>query len=260
MARQDLSKWKFPKLRHCVTAGEPLNPGIFKIWQAATGLELHEGYGQTETVVLVGNFKGQPVRPGSMGKATPGIHVAVLDADLRELPDGREGEIAVQVSPVRPPGLFREYLDCPEAMAEHFRDGWYLTGDRAVRDREGYFWFAGRKDDVIKSSGYRIGPFEVESAMMEHPAVLDVAVVGKPDEIRGQIVKAFVVLNPQFAPSDNLRRELQQHCKTTTAPFKYPREIEFMQTLPKTISDKTRRFKLREAGGKPAVWQKSEGN
>ena len=251
LARQDLSKWKFPTLRHCVTAGEPLNPGVFKIWQLATGLEFHEGYGQTETVVLVGNFKGQPVRPGSMGKATPGIQVAVLDSDLQELPAGREGEIAVRVRPVGPPGLFREYLDCPEAMASHFRGDWYLTGDRAVRDSEGYFWFVGRKDDVIKSSGYRIGPFEVERAMLEHPAVLDVAVVGKPDEIRGQIVKAFVVLNPQFAPSESLRRELQQHCKATTAPYKYPREIEFMQALPKTISDKTRRFKLREADKKP---------
>ena len=251
LARQDLSKWKFPTLRHCVTAGEPLNPGVFKIWQLATGLEFHEGYGQTETVVLVGNFKGQPVRPGSMGKATPGIQVAVLDSDLQELPAGREGEIAVRVRPVGPPGLFREYLDCPEAMASHFRGDWYLTGDRAVRDSEGYFWFVGRKDDVIKSSGYRIGPFEVERAMLEHPAVLDVAVVGKPDEIRGQIVKAFVVLNPQFEPSESLRRELQQHCKAATAPYKYPREIEFMQALPKTISDKTRRFKLREADKKP---------
>ena len=253
MARQDLRKWKFPALRHCVTAGEPLNPEIFKIWREATGLEFHEGYGQTETVVLVGNFKGQPVRPGSMGKATPGIQVAVLDADLRELPDGCEGEIAVRVKPVRPPGLFHEYLGSPEAMAEHFRGNWYLTGDRAVRDTEGYFWFIGRKDDVIKSSGYRIGLFEVECVMLEHPAVLDVAVVGKPDETRGQIVKAFVVLNPQFAPSDSLRSELQQHCKTRTAPYKYPREIDFIRALPKTISDKTRRFSLREAGAKPDI-------
>ena len=253
MVRQDLLKWKFPALRHCVTAGEPLNPEVFKIWQAATGLEFHEGYGQTETVVLVGNFKGQPVRPGSMGRATPGIPLAVLDAELRELPDGVEGEIAVRIKPVRPPGIFREYLGCLEAMAEHFRGDWYLTGDRAVRDGDGYFWFVGRKDDMIKSSGYRIGPFEVESALLEHPAVLDVAVVGKPDEIRGQIVKAFVVLNPQFAPSDQLCRELQQHCKNTTAPFKYPREIEFLSALPKTISDKTRRFMLKEAAGKPGL-------
>lgn len=250
IARQNLSKWTFPTLRHCVTAGEPLNPEVFRIWEAATGLEIHEGYGQTETVVLVGNFKGQPIFPGSMGKATPGMPVALLDNELRELPDGCEGEIALRVRPFRPPGLFREYLDCPEATADHFRGDWYLTGDRAVRDGSGYFWFVGRKDDVIKSSGYRIGPFEVESVLMEHPAVLDVAVVGKPDEIRGQIVKAFVVLNPQYEPADNLRRELQQHCKNTTAAFKYPREIEFMETLPKTISDKTRRFKLRQADGK----------
>jgi acetyl-CoA synthetase/medium-chain acyl-CoA synthetase len=250
IARQDLSRWKFPHLRHCVTAGEPLNPEVFKMWQAATGLKLHEGYGQTETVVLVGNFKGQRILPGSMGKATPGIQVAVLDQDLQEVPAGREGEIAVRVKPVRPPGLFWEYLDSPEAMTDHFRGDWYLTGDRAVRDAEGYFWYVGRKDDVIKSAGYRIGPFEVESAIMEHPAVLDVAVVGMPDAIRGQIVKAFVVLNPQYPPTDDLRHELQQHCKSMTAPFKYPREIEFLQALPKTISDKTRRFKLREAGRK----------
>jgi acetyl-CoA synthetase/medium-chain acyl-CoA synthetase len=201
-------------------------------------------------VVLVGNFKGQRILPGSMGKATPGIQVAVLDQDLQEVPAGREGEIAVRVKPVRPPGLFWEYLDSPEAMTDHFRGDWYLTGDRAVRDAEGYFWYVGRKDDVIKSAGYRIGPFEVESAIMEHPAVLDVAVVGMPDAIRGQIVKAFVVLNPQYPPTDDLRHELQQHCKSMTAPFKYPREIEFLQALPKTISDKTRRFKLREAGRK----------
>ncbi|MGC9940619.1 MAG: AMP-binding protein [Verrucomicrobiota bacterium] len=250
LARQDLSEWKFPALRRCVTAGEPLNPEVFKIWKAATGLEIHEGYGQTETVVLVGNFKAETICPGSMGKATPGMPVALLDHDLTELPDGCEGEIAVRVKPVRPPGLFWEYLNCREAMADHFRGDWYLTGDRAVRDAAGYFWFVGRKDDVIKSSGYRIGPFEVESVLLEHPAVLDVAVVGKPDDVRGQIVKAFVVLNPRYEPSENLRRELQQHCKNITAPFKYPREIEFMQTLPKTISDKTRRFKLREAYAK----------
>ena len=250
IVRQDLARWKFPRLRHCVTAGESLNPEVFKIWQAATGLELHEGYGQTETVVLIGNFKGRRICPGSMGKATPGMPVVVLDPDLREVPPGHEGEIAVRVKPTRPPGLFREYLHCPEAMAEHFRGDWYLTGDRAVRDADGYFWFVGRKDDVIKSSGYRIGPAEVESVLLEHPAVLDVAIVGMPDKIRGQIVKAFVVLNPQYPPTDNLRRELQQHCKNTTAPFKYPRELEFLHTLPKTISDKTRRFKLRETAPK----------
>jgi acetyl-CoA synthetase/medium-chain acyl-CoA synthetase len=246
IVRQDLSRWKFPTLRYCVTAGESLNPEVFKIWQAATGLELHEGYGQTETVVLVGNFKDRRICPGSMGQATPGMPVVVLDNNLQEVPPGHEGEIALRVKPTRPPGLFKEYLDSPEAMAEHFRGDWYLTGDRAVRDADGYFWFVGRKDDVIKSSGYRIGPSEVESVMLEHPAVLDVAVVGMPDKIRGQIVKAFVVLNPEYPPTDNLRRELQQYCKSTTAPFKYPREIEFLHALPKTISDKTRRFKLRE--------------
>jgi acetyl-CoA synthetase/medium-chain acyl-CoA synthetase len=246
MVRQDLTKWKFPKLRRCVTAGESLNPEVLKIWHAATGLMLHEGYGQTETVVLIGNFKDNAIHPGSMGKAAPGLDIQLLDSDLNPLADGREGEIAIRVKPNRPMGLFLEYKDAPDQMNRAFRGDWYLTGDRAVRDSEGYFWFVGRKDDVIKSSGYRIGPSEVESALLTHPAVLDVGVVGIPDSMRGQIVKAFVVLNPKFVADDKLRRELQAHCKKITAPYKYPREIEFMEALPKTLSDKTQRFKLRE--------------
>jgi acetyl-CoA synthetase/medium-chain acyl-CoA synthetase len=243
--RQDLSGWKFPRLRRCVTAGEPLNPEVLKIWHAATGLMLHEGYGQTETVVLIGNFKDNPIHPGSMGRAAPGMDIQILDSDLKPLPDGREGEIALRVKPRRPVGLFMEYKDAEEQMKKSFQGDWYLTGDRAVRDSEGYFWFIGRKDDVIKSAGYRIGPFEVESALLKHPAVSDVGVVGIPDSMRGQIVKAFVVLNPKYSPSDRLRCELQAHCKKVTAPYKYPRQIEFMESLPKTISGKTQRFKLR---------------
>jgi acetyl-CoA synthetase/medium-chain acyl-CoA synthetase len=247
IVRQDLSRWKFPRLRHCVTAGEPLNPEVFKLWQDVTGLALHEAYGQTETVVLIGNFRslGREVRPGSMGRPTPGFTVALLDDELNEVPAGQEGEIAVRVKPRRPVGLFREYWLNPGEMKQQFHGDWYLTGDRAVRDADGYFYFIGRKDDVIKSSGYRIGPFEVESVLLEHPSVLDAAVVGKPDEMRGQIVKAFVIPRPEAVAGEDLKRALQQHCKQTAAPYKYPREIEFVKELPQTISGKTRRVELR---------------
>jgi acetyl-CoA synthetase/medium-chain acyl-CoA synthetase len=247
IVRQNLAHWTFPRLRHCVSAGEPLNPELLKLWAAATGLTVHEGYGQTETVVLAGNFRslGQTVLPGSMGKATPGFTLALLDESLKEVPAGREGEIAVRVDPQRPVGLFREYWLNPAETARQFRNGWYLTADRAVRDAEGFFWFVGRTDDVIKSAGYRIGPFEVESVLLEHPAVLDVAIVGQRDEVRGQIVKAFVILRPEFVPGDDLKHELQQHCKRNAAPYKYPREIEFVRDLPKTTSGKTRRIELR---------------
>jgi len=249
IVRQDLSRWRFRHLRHCVSAGEPLNPEVLALWRAATGLTIHEAYGQTETVVLVGNFRslGHPVRPGSMGKPTPGFHIALLDEELREVPAGTEGELAVRVKPHPPLGLFKEYWLSPKEMAAHFRGDWYLTGDRATKDADGYFWFVGRKDDVIKSSGYRIGPFEVESALLEHPAVLDVAVIGKPDPLRGHIVKACVVLRPGVEDTEALKVELQVHCKRLIAAYKYPREVEFMQDLPKTTSGKTRRVELRKA-------------
>ncbi|HWW00880.1 MAG TPA: AMP-binding protein [Candidatus Acidoferrum sp.] len=249
LVRQDLSRWRFPHLRHCVTAGEPLNPEVLNLWRSATGLTLHEAYGQTETVVLIANIRshGYAVKPGSMGKAVPGFTLALLDEHLQEVPSGHEGEIAVRVKPRRPLGLFGEYWLNPEENARKFRGDWYLTGDRAVRDSEGYFWFVGRKDDVIKSSGYRIGPFEVESALMEHPAVLDVAVIGKPDPLRGQIVKACVVLRQGVAGRDDLKSELQTHCKSLIAAYKYPREIEFVPELPKTTSGKTRHVELRQA-------------
>jgi acetyl-CoA synthetase/medium-chain acyl-CoA synthetase len=248
IVRQDLSRWKFPRLRHCVTAGEPLNPEVFKLWQDATGLLLHEAYGQTETVVLIGNFcsLGHEVRPGSMGKATPGFDVALLDDDLNEVAVGEEGEIAVRVKPHRPVGLFREYWLNPGEMAKQLCGDWYLTGDREVRDADGYFYFIGRKDDVIKSSGYRIGPFEVESALVEHAAVMEAAVVASPDAVRGEIVKAFVILAPGYSASPALAAEIQEHVKTVTAPYKYPREVEFVTELPKTISGKIRRVELRE--------------
>jgi acyl-coenzyme A synthetase/AMP-(fatty) acid ligase len=250
IVREDLSACRFTHLRHCVSAGEPLNPEVLAAWKSATGLTIYEGYGQTETVVLVGNYRsrGEEVRPGSMGKPTPGFTVALLDDDLTELPAGQEGEVAVRVKPERPLGLFQEYWRNPAENAARFRGDWYLTGDRALRDNDGNYWFVGRGDDVIKSSSYRIGPFEVESALLEHPAVLEAAVVGKPDPMRGQIVKAFVVLRKDRAPADELKVELQEHCKRVTAPYKYPREIEFVTELPKTISGKIRRVELRQRG------------
>lgn len=248
MVKEDLHARSFPHLRHCVTAGEPLNPGVFEAWKNATGLPIYEGYGQTETVILIGHFKnlGFPVVPGSLGRATPGYDIVLVDDHLQAVRDGEEGEIAIRLSDTRPLGLFREYWKCPEQTQQHFRGELYLTGDRATRDEEGYFWFIGRKDDVIKSSGYRIGPFEVESALHAHPSVLDVAVVGKPDEIRGQIVKAFVVLKPGYPSDEAAKRTLKDHCKQLVAPYKYPREIEFVAELPKTISGKTRRVELRK--------------
>ena len=247
LVKQNLASCKFPHLRHCVTAGEPLNPELLHQWRTATGLTLHEGYGQTESVVLIGHFRktAAPVLAGSMGKPTPGFEMVILLDDLSEAPPGTEGEIAVRVRPTRPVGLFSEYWLSPEQTRTQFAGDYYLTGDRATRDRDGYFWFIGRKDDVIKSSGYRIGPFEVESALLEHPAVLDVAVVGTPDPLRGQIVKAFVVLRNGVSADEKLKTELQAHSKRLIAAYKYPREIEFVSELPKTTSGKTRRVELR---------------
>lgn len=255
IVRQDLKKWRFPHLRHCVTAGEPLNPEVFNLWRQATGLTIYEGYGQTESVVLIGNFRslGLEVRPGSMGRPTPGMPVALLDEHLNPVPPGTEGEVALRVKPERPVGLFAEYWLNPEEVSGKFQGDWYLTGDRAVCDKDGYYWFIGRKDDVIKSSGYRIGPFEVESALIEHPAVLDVAVIGKPDPLRGNIVKACVVLRPGVEPAETLKIELQAHCKRLIAAYKYPREIEFVSDLPKTTSGKTRRVQLRHAAAAASV-------
>ena len=247
VVKQDLAAYRFPHLRHCVSAGEPLNPEVIEEFAEATGLSIHDGYGQTEAVCLVANHRslGHAIRPGSMGMASPGYEIAILGEDLEELPAGEEGEVAVRVKPQRPLGLFVEYWNHPEENALRFRGDWYLTGDRATRDEDGYFWFVGRDDDVITSAGYRIGPFEVESALLEHPAVVESAAVGKPDPERGEIVQAYVVLGAGHTPSEGLVRELQEHCKRVTAPYKYPRAIEFVSELPKTISGKIRRVELR---------------
>ena len=244
-AQMDLRAYDFSSLRHCTSAGEPLNPEVIKVWQEATGTVIHDGYGQTETVAVVANLPGIPVRAGSMGLALPGFDVAVIDEAGAEVPDGSEGDIAVRTEPHRPVGLFKEYWRDPQRNAEAQRGDWYVTGDRGIRDADGYFWFVGRADDVILSSAYRIGPFEVESALLEHPAVAEAAVVGVPDETRGQVVKAFVVLAAGFEPGEDLVSELQDHVKATTAPYKYPRRIEFTTELPKTVSGKIRRVELR---------------
>ncbi len=243
MAKLDgLDRFDLSRVRHMVSAGEPLNPEVIKAFRDAFGLTIHDGYGQTENTLLVGNFPGMEIRPGSMGLPSPGHRIGVVDEEGREMPADEEGDIALAG---RPPSLFREYYRAPEETAAVFRGDWYVTGDRATRDEDGYLWFTGRADDVILSAAYRIGPFEVESALLEHAGVAESAVIGKPDPDRGQIVKAFVVLRPGFEGSDGLVRELQQHCKRVTAPYKYPREIEFVGELPKTRSGKIRRVELR---------------
>jgi acyl-coenzyme A synthetase/AMP-(fatty) acid ligase len=240
----NLAAWQIPKLRHCVSAGEPLNPEVMALWKAAFGLTIFDGYGQTENSLLVANLPGMEIRPGSMGKPTPGHDVHVIDQDGKECERGDTGDIALLG---HPPTLFLGYYKSEQDTEASQRGAYYLTGDRATVDDDGYFWFVGRADDVISSGGYRIGPFEVESALLEHPAVLESAVVGSPDPDRGNLVKAFVVLRPGFEPSDALAKELQEHCKRVTAPYKYPRAIEFIQELPKTRSGKIRRVELRQS-------------
>jgi acyl-coenzyme A synthetase/AMP-(fatty) acid ligase len=242
----DLSRYDWSSLRHVTSAGEPLNPEVMREWREATGTDIHDGYGQTETVNLVANYRCVPIRPGSMGKPTPGFDVEIVDVDGRPVAPGEVGHVGVRVSPERPVGLFREYWRDEAATANSVRGDFYDTGDLARADEDGYLWFVGRADDIITSSAYRIGPFEVESALVEHRAVAEAAVVGKPDAVRGEIVKAFVALKPGFDPSDALARDLQEHVKHRTAPYKYPREIEFVDELPKTVSGKIRRVELRE--------------
>jgi len=248
LVQEDLSSFRPRSLRRCMAAGEPLNAAVLEAWRKATGLTIREGYGQTETVVLCASIPDLPVKPGSMGLPPPGVDLAVLAPDGQRCPAGEPGEIAVRADPGRPLGLFKEYWHNPQATAKCFRNGWYLTGDCAYTDDEGYFWFVARGDDIITSAAYRIGPFEVESALMEHPAVAEVAVVGKPHPERTEIVKAFVVLAKGNSPSEKLKVELQGHTKRATAPYKYPREIEFLDELPKTASGKIRRFELRNRG------------
>jgi acyl-coenzyme A synthetase/AMP-(fatty) acid ligase len=245
-AQEPLRRRRFRTLRHCISGGEALNAEVIAAWREGTGHHIHEGYGQTETVLLAATFPAILWKPGSMGRAAPGHEIAIVDDEGQERPRDTEGDIAVRVVPERPIGMFREYWRNPEETARCHRGDWYVTGDRAVMDADGYLWFVGRADDVINSASYRIGPFEIESALIEHPAVAEAAVVGKPDALRGEIVKAFVVLAPGREPSAALTAELQEHVKTVTAPYKYPREVEFVSDLPKTISGKVRRTALRQ--------------
>ena len=242
---EDLSQYDYSGLRHCTSAGEPLNPEVIKVWKEATGRTIYEGYGQTETTVLVANYPFMPVKPGSMGKPVPDLTIDILDEDFKPVPAGEVGYICVKANAARPVGIFEGYLEDDEENAKVFQHGWYNTGDKAIKDSEGYFTFVGRGDDIIKASGYRIGPFEVESVIQEHPAVAENAVTASPDPVRGEIVKAFIVLKPGYKPSEALVTEVQEFVKARTAPYKYPREIEFMDELPKTVSGKIRRAALR---------------
>lgn len=243
LVKEDLSAFQFPSLREAVSAGEPLNPEVIRAWKDATGLTIRDGYGQTETILLVGNMPGMVVRPGSMGLPTPGHRVEIIDDAGAEVAQGDIGDVAILGDP---PSLFRGYWKDEAASARCRRGDHYVTGDRAWQDEDGYFWFVGRADDVIISAGYRIGPFEVESALIEHEDVVEAAVVAAPHPDRGAIVKAYVVLREGVTGSAELTKTLQDHVKTVTAPYKYPREIEFMTELPKTVSGKIRRVELRE--------------
>ncbi|NPA39432.1 MAG: acyl--CoA ligase [Thermodesulfobacteria bacterium] len=240
----------FPTVRHFVSAGEPLNPEIIDIWKEATGEYIYNGYGQTETVNTIAMFRFIPMKKGAMGLPTPGFEIDIVDDEGNPVKPGEDGNIAIKVKPNRPIGLFVEYIGDEKEMKEAFRGDWYFTRDRGYKDEDGYFWFLGREDDIIISSGYRISPFEVESVLLKHPAVKESAVVASPDEIRGEVVKAFIVLKSGFSPSEELKKDIQEFVKKETAPYKYPRKIDFVEELPKTISGKIKRkeLKLKEFG------------
>ncbi len=248
LIREDVTKYNLSSLQYCTIAGEALNPAVYEAFLKLTGVKLMEGFGQTETTLTVCTFPWTEPKPGSMGKANPQYEVDLLRADGTRAEDGEQGEIVVRYGNGRPLGLFKEYYRNPQLTNEACHDDTYYTGDVAWRDEDGYFWFVGRTDDVIKSSGYRIGPFEVESALMTHPAVVECAITGVPDEIRGQVVKATIILAREYKSKagEALVRELQDHVKKVTAPYKYPRMIEFVDELPKTISGKIRRVEIRD--------------
>lgn len=252
MIREDFSKYDLSSLEYCTTAGEAMNPSVAERFHELTGLQIYEGFGQTETTMSLGTFPWVKPKPGSMGKPNPQYDVHILRPDMSECEDGEKGEICIRIGDNKPMGLFKYYYRDPKLTREVWHDGYYHTGDMAWRDEEGYFWFEGRIDDVIKSSGYRIGPFEVENALMTHPAVVECAITGVPDEIRGTVVKATVVLAKEWKDKagEELIVELQNHVKHVTAPYKYPRIIEFVDELPKTISGKIRRVEIRQKDNK----------
>ncbi len=244
MIKQDLSKYDFSSVKHMTTAGEALNPEVYRQFEKSTGLQILEGFGQSETTMIIGNLRGAPHKIGSMGKPAPIYEVALMDADGQPVRTGEVGEIVIRTDHGAPCGLFTGYYRDAEKTAEVWHDGWYHTGDTAWCDEDGYYWYVGRVDDIIKSSGYRIGPFEIESVIMELPYVLECGVSAAPDEIRGQIVKASIVLTPGTEPTDDLKKEIQNYVKTHTAPYKYPRLVVFRSELPKTATGKIQRNRL----------------
>ncbi|MCU6772755.1 Acetyl-coenzyme A synthetase [uncultured Bacteroides sp.] len=248
LIREDLSKYDLSSLEYCTTAGEALNYSVYETFLKITGIRLMEGFGQTETTLTLATFPWMEPKPGSMGVPNPQYDIDLIKPDGRSAEDGEQGQIVVRTNHGKPLGLFKEYYRAPELTHEAWHDDVYYTGDVAWRDEDGYYWFVGRADDVIKSSGYRIGPFEVESALMTHPAVVECAITGVPDEIRGQVVKATIILAKDYKDKagDALIKELQDHVKRVTAPYKYPRVIEFVDELPKTISGKIRRVEIRQ--------------
>jgi len=249
LIREDFSKYDLSALEYCTTAGEPLNPSVFECWKQLTGLIIHEGFGQTETTMTIGTFPWMEPKPGSLGVPNPAYDMDLLSQDGRSAEDGENGEIIIRTDKRLPVGLFEEYYRDAELTKAVHSDGIYHTGDVAWRDSDGYYWFVGRTDDVIKSSGYRIGPFEVESALMTHAAVVECAVTGVPDEVRGQIIKATIILSKEYRDCpdrETLIKEIQNHVKMVSAPYKYPRLIEFVDELPKTISGKIRRVEIRD--------------
>jgi acetyl-CoA synthetase len=246
LIKEDLSKFNLSALKYCVVAGEPLNPEVFRQFLEETGIRLMEGYGQTECTVALATYPWMEPKPGSMGKPTPGYQIGLLDENGCSCEVGDEGQIVIYTDQNPPVGMFNGYYRDEQLTKKVWHDDIYYTGDMAWRDEDGYYWFVGRADDVIKSSGYRIGPFEVESALMEHPAVLECAITAVPDPDRGQVVKATIILSKNYSASDELAKELQEHVKKVTAPYKYPRIVEFVTELPKTISGKIRRVQIRE--------------
>ena len=245
MAQSNLANFEVSSLRHCFSAGEPLNPEAMRSWKNATGCDVYDGYGQTETINIIANFPGMPIKKGSMGRPCPGFEIEIIDNQANILETNQIGNIGIKITDPYPPGLFRGYYQDQKKTSEVFKNGWYFTGDTATKDKDGYFWFVGRSDDIITSSGYRISPFEVESVLLEHPYIVEAAVVAKPDKVRGEIVAAFIVLGKNYNGNRKLKLEIQEFVKNNTAPYKYPREIIFTKNLPKTISGKIRRIDLR---------------
>ncbi|MCQ2069459.1 MAG: AMP-binding protein [Bacteroidaceae bacterium] len=255
LIREDLSQYDLSALKYCTTAGEPLNPSVFEFWKEHTGLDIHEGFGQTETAMTIGTFPWMKPKPGSLGVPNPAYDMDLLTNDGRSAEDGESGEIILHTDKRLPLGLFEEYYHNQELTKTVHDNGIYHTGDVAWRDSDGYYWFVGRTDDVIKSSGYRIGPFEVESALMTHPAVVECAVTGVPDEVRGQVVKATIILAKEYKDipdKEELIKDIQNHVKKVSAPYKYPRVVEFVDELPKTISGKIKRVEIRNKDAEAA--------